>query len=69
MTFLYVVFERIDQNPLGFFIFPKESIKTLGKSDLICVFESDITGEFKKVNKENKHQYFNNWELILNFKR
>lgn len=67
--FICVVFEKIDQNPLGFFVFPREAVKTLGKSDLISVFESDISGNFKKVNKENKHQYFNNWELILNFKK
>lgn len=67
--FVCVVFEKPDHAPVGYFIFPNESIKTLGKSNMIGVFESDITGDFKKVNKENKNQYFNNWNLILNFNK
>jgi len=65
--FVCVVFEKIEQDPLGYFIFPNEAFKTLGKSDLISVFESDLRGVFKKMNKENKHQYLNNWDLILKF--
>lgn len=67
--FICVVFENFDLAPIGYFIFPNEAIKTLGKSNIISVFESDIQGNFKKVNKENKNQYFNNWDLILNFNK
>lgn len=67
--FICVPFEKLDQPPLGYFIFPREIIKTLGKSDMIAVFESDINGYFKKVNKENKNQYLNKWDLILNFNK
>ncbi|MDI6806985.1 MAG: hypothetical protein QMD14_04210 [Candidatus Aenigmarchaeota archaeon] len=66
--FICVPFESLDQPPLGFFIFPRGSLKTLGKSDIISVFESDIKGYFKKSNKENKFKYLNNWDLILKFK-
>ena len=67
--FVCIAFEKLDQNPIGYFIFPNSAIKTLEKSGHISVFESDISGNFKKVNKENKYQYFNNWDLILNFNK
>jgi hypothetical protein len=67
--FICIVFENVGIAPIGYFIFPNKAIKTLGKSNIISVFESDIQGDFKKVNKEDKNQYFNNWNLILDFNK
>jgi len=65
--FVCVVLEDLEKPPLGYFIIPKNAVGSLGRSDMIAIFDSDIKGEFKKANKEDKHQYFNNWNLILNF--
>ena len=64
--FILVAFEDLGEEPLGYFILPREIVNK--KTGHMVMFESDINGEFKKVNKMDKHQYFNNWDLIINFK-
>lgn len=66
--FVCVVFDNLDQPPIGYFVFPRDVVLSYGECGLFTVFESDISGDIKKVNKMNKHQYFNKWEPILNFK-
>ncbi|MBI4362361.1 MAG: hypothetical protein HY558_04225 [Euryarchaeota archaeon] len=65
--FVCVVLEQPEDHPRGFFVFPRECVGTLGKSDMIAVFESDLSGEVKKKDKEDRHQYLNNWGLLLEF--
>ncbi len=55
--------------PLGFFVFPRKEFTTLGKSNMITIFESDLRGLFKFRNKKNKHKFLNNWDLILRYDR
>lgn len=64
-----VVFSKIEDPPLGYFIFPIEHIRKFRKSRNITVFESDIKGEFKKSSKKDIFQYFNNWDLIIKSKQ
>jgi hypothetical protein len=49
-------------------VLPREAVATLGRSDLIAFYESDITGRVKKKDKIDRHRYFENWELILGWK-
>jgi len=63
--FICVPFETLSKCPLGYFVFPKEEFKTLGRSDMITVFESDLKGVFKTKNKTDRHQYLNKWQDVI----
>lgn len=48
----------------GWFIFPKSIIEKLGSKNTINIFESDISGNYSREPKINKHFYFKNWKLL-----
>ena len=66
--FVCVVFDTLEKPPRGIFIFPRTALATLESSQGFSIFESDLTGDFKKQNKIDKVQYLNNWQQILSFK-
>lgn len=65
--FVYTVFEEMSKPPIGYFIIPQEEVAKIGPSNMLVIFESDLTGDFKKENKINRHRYLNKWEQILTF--
>jgi len=64
--YVCVLINNVKDPPIGYFIFPKDSIETYAKdrSGIISIFESDLEGKVKMVNKLNRHQYLNKWGLI-----
>ena len=67
--FVCVPFDVDGKTPLGYFIFPRHSINTLGKSNTISVYETDLSGNSKVRNKMNRNQYMNSWDLIFSFNK
>lgn len=50
----------------GYFIFPKELIEKMGTTNTISIFESDLSGNYNREPKINKHKYFKNWKQLKN---
>jgi hypothetical protein len=50
----------------GWFIFPKSVLEKIGEKGTINIFESDISGNYAREPKINKHHYFKNWKVLEN---
>ncbi len=63
---ILVILENIEKeiNEIGIFIFPKKIINKNLEKKTLTIFESDISGNYKKEPKFNKNFYFNNFTLI-----
>ena len=48
----------------GFFVFPKSILDKLGEKNTINIFESDISGNYSREPKINKHKYFKNYNQL-----
>jgi len=49
---------------LGVFILPRDIVLKIRDKKSITFFESDLTGNYVKEPKINKHFYFNNFDLL-----
>ena len=49
----------------GWFIFPKKMIDSFGAKNTINIFESDISGNYAREPKINKHEYFKNSQILM----
>ncbi|GEM_PF-5804496 len=68
--YVYVVLKDESLPPEGYFVFPRNALKSLNTSGMVSIFESDVFG-YKPYhkNKLNRNQYFNNWDLILQWNK
>ena len=65
--YVCVLFENPDNAPIGYFVFPKGSLKVYdegSKSGILYLYESDLSGQVKMEGKLDRHQYLNKWSLI-----
>ncbi len=49
---------------IGYFIFSSDLITEMKKSKSLSIFESDITGSYRKEPKINKFKYFKNVDIL-----
>jgi len=63
---IVVLYDNLEDivKELGVFIFPKEVVLKIREKKSITFFESDISGNYKKEPKINKHSYFNNFDIL-----
>lgn len=68
-TYDYLLFIPLEQpgetiKELGCFIFPSEKIQEHQEKKSITIFDSDLTGNYKKEPKFNKNYFLNNFSLL-----
>lgn len=61
-----VCFENFEGNirENGYFVFPRSILEKFGDKNTISIFESDISGNYSREPKINKHQYFKNYKQL-----
>jgi len=68
-VFVCVVMKNVLEPPIAYFVIPKEYVTSLGKSNMIVIYRSDLTGHSKVKGKVKLNIFKNNFKIITEYEK